>query len=255
MELQNSLPFIKIPASPHLHQNLQTENKNSKPESKLSEQPHIIKNTRKKLSKPKHTQESNSHTILPNFIPSKTTEKFEIPNKNDNFTLSSYSKTSSLAPSQLSHLPNIGKDDSNKPISSFPNITTKQNQPFKQESKIKLNKISQISGQTETKFKKTEKIDKNPVFDIKPLIKRTSPKQNLQTSPKNHEDIGKAFHVIEKYGEVAQKNPYDVDWSQKLFKKFFNLNIKIDQNSAALPKLKLIKIRRDNIKHLLKNNK
>lgn len=254
MEIQNSLPFIESHTS-HPNQKLETKNKKSKVEIKPSEKPQMIKNTRKKLGNSKYTQESKSHTILPTFVPSKTSEKFEISHKNEHIPPTSYSKTTSFAPSQLSHLPNIGKDDSNKAPGNFPNINTKKNQPVKQESKIKLNKIIQLSGRAETKFKKAEKIDKNPVFDIKPPAKRASSKQNFKISPRTADDVGKAFHVIEKHVEITQKNPYDVGWSQKLFKKFFNLNIKIDQNAAALPKLKLIKIRRDNIKNLLKNNK
>ncbi|OMJ85671.1 hypothetical protein SteCoe_12940 [Stentor coeruleus] len=257
MEIQNFLPYIESPSSPHPHQNFEIKNKNkkSKTEFKPSEKPQVIKNTRKKLSDSKYTPESKSHSILPSFIPSKTSEKFEIPHKNDHIAPTSYSKTTSFAPSQLSHLPIIGKDDANKASNNFPIIPTKKNQANKQESKIKLNKIIQLSGRAETKSKKAEKIDKNLVFDIKPPVKRASSKQNFKISPRTPDDIGKAFHVVEKHVEVAQKNPYDVGWSQKLFKKFFNLNIKIDQSAASLPKLKLIKIRRDNIKNLLKNNK
>lgn len=67
-------------------------------------------------------------------------------------------------------------------------------------------------------------------------------------------DVQKSNFLIQIQSNLkVDENPYEIKWNQFIFKKYFNLNIKLDQKDSTLPKLKLVKNRRAKIKELLKS--
>ena len=48
------------------------------------------------------------------------------------------------------------------------------------------------------------------------------------------------------------KSPYDLDWNQQTFKKYFQLDVQVYRDNISLPKLKIKKINRKKVKQLLK---
>ena len=120
----------------------------------------------------------------------------------------------------------------------------------KTHAEIKLSNIESIFNESSKKsIPKSMPVKRNILMMSNPTF--INSQLGKQKPSKKHEK-NISIDSLSLENKKFSKSPYDLDWNQQTFKKYFQLDVQVYRDNISLPKLKIKKINRKKVKQLLK---
>lgn len=150
-------------------------------------------------------------------------------------------KKFSTSPTKL--LPSL-----NKSLKLSNKLETNKNPEIRNKSTLDTNKSKNIINSTFIDRSNAQLL-KETNISFKSHSKNSHNVTQIKKNLKNHKKYISNAYESEKNLEMIYKNPYDLELNQKLLKKYFKIKVQVATTSLSLPKLKIVKIQKHNIKN------